>query len=335
MQVDATYQFTLEARDACNRATTSVRLVRLNDTSPPSAPMVAGPAFNPATRVVDLTWLAATDNIQVDHYEILRNGVPIGATDAASYTDSAPSQHAQLSYVVRAVDTNGNKTDSAPALIATPDWTPPSTPLPTATSQGTNVTIAWPAATDNVGVVGYDVLRDDVQVASMTAAVRTYKDTAATGVKTGVHTWRVRARDAAGLSATSAPQSLKITKPVVKVSLVSVQMVGGRKSRGGAARYSLGGRARLLVDVRIVGTVPNAKLRLYVSSGRGRITVWRGTPGSSATRLRLGSALARHGYVTVNLKRALHTGRVRLVLIASGHVVIAGNGSHKPKMKAG
>jgi hypothetical protein len=261
--------------------------------------------------------------------------VPIGATDAASFSDPAPLQHAELSYVVRAVDTNGNETDSAPALIQTPDWTPPAAPLPKVTAQGTNVTVTWPAAGDNVGVVGYDVLRDEVQVESMTAAVRTYRDTAAKGVKTGVHTWRVRARDAAGLSATSEPQSLKITKPVVKVSLVAVHMVGGKKARSGALHYALGGRARLLVDVRIVGTVPKAKLRLYVKGGRGRITIWRGTPGSSATRLRLGSALARPGYVTVNLKRALHTGRVRLVVIASGHLTLAGSGAHKPKMKAG
>ena len=48
---------------------------------------------------------------------------------------------------------------------------------------------------------------------------------------------------------------------------------------------------------------------------------------------RLGAV--RHGYVTINLKRALHTGRVRLVLIASGHVVIVGTGAHKPTMKVG
>ena len=72
-----------------------------------------------------------------------------------------------------------------------------------------------------------------------------------------------------------------------------------------------------------------------MKSGHGRITVWRGTPGSSAPRMRLGSALARHGYVTINLKRTLHTGRIRLVLIASGRMVIIGTGAHKPKMKAG
>ena len=72
-----------------------------------------------------------------------------------------------------------------------------------------------------------------------------------------------------------------------------------------------------------------------MKSGRGRITVWRGTPGSSAVRTRLGSKLARRGYVTVSLKRALHAGRVRFVVIASDHLVVMGNGARKPKMKAG
>jgi hypothetical protein len=332
LQVDATYEFTLDATDACGFGPASVRLVRLNDTTPPSAPIVAGPAFDSATHIIRLSWVASTDNIQVDHYEIWRNGVPIGATDATTFTDALPGQHSALSYVVRAVDTNGNDTDSAPALFTTPDWTPPTAPVLTVSAEGATVTLRWPAAADNVGVVGYDVLRDDkpTPIASMTSAVRTYKDV---GVSAGVHTWRVRARDDAGLSAVSAPQTLKITKPVFSASLVAMHLTG--KEGRGTARYTLAGPARLLIDLRIVGTLPRAQLRVYVQSGRGRITVWRGTPGSSAPRLRLGSALARHGFVTIRLNSTLHAGRVRLVLVASGRVEIAGTGAHKPKMRAG
>jgi len=65
------------------------------------------------------------------------------------------------------------------------------------------------------------------------------------------------------------------------------------------------------------------------------VTVWRGTPGSSSPRLRLGSSLVRHGYVTIKLNRAFHAGRSRLVLIAGRHVVIVGKGAHKPSMKSG
>ena len=131
---------------------------------------------------------------------------------------------------------------------------------------------------------------------------------------------------------TSAVWHAKIPKTVNKAALVSVQLAGKSKR---TARYSLAGRARLLVDMRIQGTLQKTKLRLYVKSGRGRITVWRGTPGSSSPRLRLGSRLAKHGYVTINLKRTLHSGRVRFVVIASGHLVVMGTGAHKPKLKVG
>ena len=62
---------------------------------------------------VTLSWVPSSDNIQVDHYQILRNGVPLGATDATAFTDTdtAAARHL-LSYVVRAVDTNGNTSDS-------------------------------------------------------------------------------------------------------------------------------------------------------------------------------------------------------------------------------
>jgi hypothetical protein len=292
-------------------------------------PIVAGPSFNPASRAITLSWVASDDNIQVDHYAILRNGVPLGATDATVFTDLAVPEHTQLSYVVRAVDTNGNATDSAPAPYMTPDWTPPTAPVPTFSVHGTTVTLRWPPAADNVGVVGYDVLRDDKQRASMTSAVRTYSDI---GVPPGVHTWRVRARDDAQLSAISAPLTTKMAKQVATAKVLSMRLVGGGS---GAARYSLKARTRLLVDLRVVGTMARAELRLYLSSGRGRITVWRGTPGSSAPRLRLGSGLARPGFVTIRLNRSLHAGRIRLVLIPSGRVVVVGEGARRPSMKTG
>jgi hypothetical protein len=59
---------------------------------------------------------------------------------------------------------------------------------------------------------------------------------------------------------------------------------------------------------------------LKAAARRGRMTVWRGTPGSSSPRERLHSALARHGYVTIKLNRMLPAGRTRLVLIASDDV---------------
>jgi hypothetical protein len=330
LQVDATYEYSLFATDACGDSGPSIRLVRLNDTTPPSKPIVASPSFIASSRAITLSWIPSTDNIQVDHYQILRNGVPLGVTDTAVFTDPSPGQHAALTYVVRAVDTNGNETDSDPAKITTPDWTPPTAPVPTVSALGRTVTLSWNSAADNVGVVGYDVLRDGKIAGSMTAAIRTFKDR---NVPVGRHTWVVRARDDAGNATDSLPKALNVKKLLAHATVVAVRMAGS--THGGAARYTVAGPARLLLDVRVVGTLSKARLRFYVQSGSGRITVWRGTPGSSSTRERLHSTLVRRGFVTIALGRSLHAGRTRLVLIAGSRVVIAASGKHKPSLRAG
>ena len=192
------------------------------------------------------------------------------------------------------------------------------------------MTLSWNPAVDNVGVVGYDVLRDGKIVGSMTAAMRTFKDR---NVPVGRHTWVVRARDDAGNATDSLPKALNVKKLFAHATVVAVRMAGS--THGGAARYTVAGPARLLLDVRVVGTLSKAKLRLYVQSGSGRITVWRGTPGSSSTRERLHSTLVRRGFVTIALGRSLHAGRTRLVLIAGSRVVIAASGKLKPTLRAG
>ena len=113
---------------------------------------------------MSLSWVPSSDNIQIDHYQILRNGVPLGATDATTFTDTdtARLQATSPSYVVRAVDTNGNISDSDAKTVEGSRLDAAHAAGPDAPkANGTTVTLTWPAAADNVGVVGYDVLRDD------------------------------------------------------------------------------------------------------------------------------------------------------------------------------
>ncbi|TWP54076.1 alkaline phosphatase [Lentzea tibetensis] len=84
------------------------------------------------------------------------------------------------------------------------DVTPPTAPTGLAVTASTtdSVTLAWQAAQDDVGVTGYEVLRNGNVVA--TSATTGYADT---GLASGTtFTYTVRARDAAGnLSSASAP----------------------------------------------------------------------------------------------------------------------------------
>jgi hypothetical protein len=91
-----------------------------------------------------------------------------------------------------------------------PDTTPPSAPDPLGAQVASGgVTLGWPAASDNVGVAGYRVYRDNVLVADV--GTRSWLDSAVTGG--GTFVYRVAAYDAAGNSSLSAPLSVTVPSP--------------------------------------------------------------------------------------------------------------------------
>lgn len=110
-------------------------------------------------------------------------------------------------------------TDAARA-ISEGNTQPPDTAPPTAPGQPVvgarsfdRVTLTWPAATDNVGVTGYDVLRrdgaTDTRVAQVSAATATV-----TGLAPGTaYTFVVRARDLAGNVSPASPAVAATTTP--------------------------------------------------------------------------------------------------------------------------
>ncbi len=121
-------------------------------------------------RVV-MSWTASTDNRGVDHYVVRRDGVEIATTDTTtSYTDVDVQRGATYTYTVVAVDAAGNVSPASNALVVTipteADMTPPSAPANlTATVAGDDVTLAWTASTDDVGVARYVIERNGADVA--------------------------------------------------------------------------------------------------------------------------------------------------------------------------
>src|SRR5207302_1797004 len=92
----------------------------------------------------------------------------------------------------------GAETSTSNAAGTTPsvDTTLPSTPtgLTGAAAGSTGANLAWSASTDNVGVTGYIVRRNGVQVA--TPATTSFADTGLSAATT--YSYTVAARDAAG-----------------------------------------------------------------------------------------------------------------------------------------
>src|SRR5439155_25564270 len=136
------------------------------DGTPPSAPSSLN-ATAASGRQVDLAWAAATDNLGVTGYDIYRGGLQLGWVAGAtlSYSDTTVSPATQYSYTVQARDAAGNlSANSNTATVNTPaagDTTAPTAPTNprTVAVSSSQVDLAWSAASDNVGVTGYDVYR--------------------------------------------------------------------------------------------------------------------------------------------------------------------------------
>src|SRR2546426_8499394 len=194
-----TYSYTVAARDAAgnissNSASASITIA---DTTPPSTPTGLSAAAAGST-AANLSWSASTDNVGVTGYIVRRNGVQIATPATPSFADTGLSAATTYSYTVAARDAAGNiSPDSASVSVttgSTADTTAPTTPtgLTAAAAGSTGVNLSWSASTDNVGVTGYIVRRNGVQVA--TPATTSYADT---GLSVGTYSYTVAARDAA------------------------------------------------------------------------------------------------------------------------------------------
>lgn len=148
-----------------------------SDLTAPSVPTNVAATAASATSV-NVTWTASTDNVGVSGYRIFRNGVAVGTSATASYTDTGLTQLTTYTYTVSAYDAMTNESaQSASAQATTWDGTAPSVPagLSATAATPTRVNLAWSASTDNVGVTAYKIYRGGAYVTTVTGL--TYVDT--------------------------------------------------------------------------------------------------------------------------------------------------------------
>lgn len=181
------------------------------DTAPPSAP-TSLQATALSDTYVELTWQASTDNVAVTSYEILRNGVQVGATSPANlyFYDSDPEPGGPNNYSVIAFDAAYNQSLAATVSgTANADQTHPNTPIDLQVTEVSSSTIwlSWVQPWDNIGVVGYQLTRTSgvypyTTTNLGTIAATTYKDS---GLLANVtYSYSVVAVDAAHNSSQSA-----------------------------------------------------------------------------------------------------------------------------------
>jgi chitodextrinase len=202
---------TLNAADIWSA--TVVAFKQGSDTTPPSVPTNLTVTGTTAS-TVSLAWTASTDNVGVAGYKIYRAGAQVGTTSATSYTDTGLAPSTAYSYTVSAYDAAGNNSGPSSATQGTTtqtiqDATAPTVPtnLQAVSATSSNVTFSWTASTDNVGVTGYDVFRNDVQV-GMTAQT-TYTDAPLT--PSTAYKYTVAAFDASGNVSAKASPELSVT----------------------------------------------------------------------------------------------------------------------------
>lgn len=219
VQAATNYVYVVIARDAAGNASSpsdegvfkTAPPAEPQDLTPPSVPTglkLGGVSWNQ----ISLAWTPATDNVAVKDYEIFRNGKSLGSVSSTTYVDSAGLAASTLyAYKVRARDTanllsefSGEvtaKTSSAPVVADTVAPTAPAGLKQTGATE-TSISLAWSAATDNVGVVGYRVNRDGALIVTTTPQQLSYTDNARTANTAYVYT--VEAADAAGNKSSAA-----------------------------------------------------------------------------------------------------------------------------------
>jgi chitodextrinase len=209
------YTYQVAARDLAGNTTRASVNVNggSSDTTPPTAPgNLTATATGPTT--IGLSWQASTDDVGVTGYTVYRGSTAIATVSGSttSYPDSGLTPGTAYSYTVTASDAAGNVSQPSNQAAATTeaDTIPPSTPgTPTTISvTSSQVGLSWTASTDNVGVVGYRVVRDGSVIATVSGT--SYTDTTVSPNTT--YGYQVVAYDAAGNTAASG--TLTVITPV-------------------------------------------------------------------------------------------------------------------------
>ncbi|MBI5055370.1 MAG: fibronectin type III domain-containing protein [Nitrospirae bacterium] len=178
------------------------------DTQAPTVPtsLTATPI---SSTQINISWNSSTDNVGVTGYKIYKNGSQIATTTSTSYSSTGLGPSTAYNFTVEAYDAAGNSALSAPVSATTQagaDTQAPTVPsgLTATALSPTQINLSWSVSTDNVGVAGYKIFRNGLQVATSNSL--TYSDTGL--IASTSYTYKIRAYDASGnISADSTSAS--------------------------------------------------------------------------------------------------------------------------------
>jgi fibronectin type 3 domain-containing protein len=224
LTADSDYAFEVTAVDAAGNGSTpsspsnTIHTDTTDDVTPPSVPgeLASGTLTGSS---IGLTWDASTDDKGVTGYQVWQrvggNWSRLAQTPDTTYTATGLTDATSYAFAVSALDASGNESATGtPLETATPDVTSPSVPggIQATVRTANAISISWNLASDNVGVLGYNVLvsKGGGQFVSHFTASTSYS---LTGLPSGTsYAFEVSAVDAAGnTSAASAPLDVETT----------------------------------------------------------------------------------------------------------------------------
>ena len=211
-------------------------------------------------------------------YNVFRDGVLVGTSSSASYSDATAPSGSLHSYYVVAFDAAGNLSAKSNTAQAT---TPPDVSSPTipanlvATFGGADkITLTWTPSTDDGYVAGYRIFRSGVQIATQVGS--TYTDTGL--LPTTTYSYTVLAYDGSGkTSAQSAPASATtlaapITLTFAPIADAYVNESSPTTNFGASTTLRADGspalNSYLKFNVQGTGLIQQATLRVFANSSQ-------------------------------------------------------------------
>lgn len=226
-----------------------------SDVTPPTAPENLTGSVISSTQI-DMQWTAAVDDVAVAGYRVYRSAdggntwvmvATLGAQQT-SYSASGLNPSTEYRFRVTAFDGMNNESEPSNTLILTTasgsggepvgDTTPPTKPLNlVATKMGArSIQLTWDAATDDTGVVGYEVWRstDGVNYTKVVeVATLSYVNNLLTPDTT--YYFQVKAFDAAGNRSEPSEPAMATTDPA-PVGTIQITNVTGSVVATGSAQ---------------------------------------------------------------------------------------------------
>lgn len=157
------YTYTVVAYDAANNTSAASAPVATQTAFDTTAPTAPGNLHSPTQTdtTITLNWDVGTDNVAVSGYNVFRGNTLITSTTGTSFTDTGLSVDTAYDYHVQTYDTSGNVSPDSQTLNTRTltDTIAPSAPgsLNSPSQTTTSISLSWTAATDDVGVVSYNV----------------------------------------------------------------------------------------------------------------------------------------------------------------------------------